>query len=307
MDIAKYIGLFLLKTNYCYIPGLGNLVIKKRPATHDGESLKAPSYEVIVTPGGSIDDSLANFIATNEQISISKAANALREFSTQAKADLNAGKEVIIPSLGKFTGHNGQVEFVTDPHMQYTPPAIPTVKHVAQEHAAAQPKTGYNNPNMGAKQTNWGKIALFILIPVILIVAVVVGMNYMNNQPAETEATPAVTEEPATQQPPVETAPAIDSTAADTTTVAAPPPAANMQVNNGKLNFKLVLNDYKYAAAAEKRATQLTSYGNAVEVVMKDSSTWYVVMPVSAAAADTAHVIDSIRRTFNPRGVSILK
>jgi hypothetical protein len=305
MDIAKYIGLFLLKTNYCYIPGLGNLEIKKLPASHDGQNLKAPSYEVIVTPGGSIDDSLANFIATNEQISISKASNALREFSTEAKADLNAGKDVIIPALGKFTGQSGRVQFITDPHMQYTPRAIPTVKHVAAANAENRPKTpAYSNPNIQSKQTNWGKIALFIAIPVILIIAVVMGMNYMSSKPAETVAVP-MTEE-AVVETPLEPA-VTDSTAIDSNAVATETPASNVQMNNGMLSFKLILKDYKTNAAAEKRVSQLNSYGNNVEVVMKDSSTWYVVMPVTALAADTAHVIDSIRRMYNPKGVTILQ
>src|ERR1700742_1700349 len=114
MDIAKYIGLFLLKNHFCYVHGLGNMELRKRTASYDGTALQAPSYEVVVTPGGSIDDNLANFIAVNEQISISKAANALRDFSIQARKDMAAGKEVPIPDMGKFVEQNGKVKFVTD-------------------------------------------------------------------------------------------------------------------------------------------------------------------------------------------------
>ena len=78
MDVAKYIGLFLLKNNFVYIHGLGNLELRKRPASFNGEALQGSTYEVVMTPMGSIDDNLANFIATNEQISISKASNAHR-------------------------------------------------------------------------------------------------------------------------------------------------------------------------------------------------------------------------------------
>ena len=81
MEIDKYIGQFILKNNFCYIHGLGNLELQKRTTMHDGKALVPPTYEVVVTAGGSIDDSFANFIATNEMISISKAANALREYS----------------------------------------------------------------------------------------------------------------------------------------------------------------------------------------------------------------------------------
>jgi hypothetical protein len=300
MDIAKYIGLFLLKNNYAYIPGLGNLELKKRPASHDGQALKAPAYEIILTPGGSIDDSLANFIATNEQISISKAANGLREFSTQSKAELQAGKEVVIPALGKLVEINGKFQFVTDPHIQYTPPAIPTVKHVAhsQERQAEQ-KAIYSNPNITKKEVNWGKIALFVAIPVVLIVAVVLGMNYMNAQPEEV----ATVDTPVVEQPVVQTPPPapIDTAAVDTTTAA---PATTMQTAGGMLNFKVIIKEGS-KSSIDKRAAQLQKIGKTVEVVMKDSSTYYLLVPIAAMPADTAHVIDSLRAFYNPKGVRI--
>lgn len=301
MDIAKYIGLYLLKNNYSYIPGLGNLEMKKRPATHDGTALNAPAYEVVVTPGGSIDDSLANFIATNEQISISKAANGLREFSTQARLDLQAGKEVVIPALGKFIETGGKIQFITDPHIQYTPRAIPTVKHVAhtQERQADQ-RSLYTNPNITKKDVNWLKIALFVLVPVVLIVAVVLGMNYMNSQPEEE----TVVDTPVVEQTVVQAPPQVDTTVVDTMATAAP--ASNVVAANGMLNFKVILNEYKNNAAADKRAAKLKSYGySTVEVAMKDSSTYYVLLPMSAAPADTTRVLDSLKRTLNPKGVSI--
>jgi nucleoid DNA-binding protein len=132
MDIAKYIGLFLLKNHFCYVHGLGNMELRKKPAVHDGNALQSPSYEVVVTPGGSIDDNLANFIATNEQISISKAANALRDFSIQSRKEMAAGSEVAIPNIGKFTEVNNKVHFVTDDNFRFTPAGIPTIRNSKQ-------------------------------------------------------------------------------------------------------------------------------------------------------------------------------
>lgn len=78
MDVAKYIGTFLLKNQFCYIHGLGNLELRRKPASFDGEALQGPQYTVVLTSGGSIDDNLAAFIANGEQTSISKAASTLR-------------------------------------------------------------------------------------------------------------------------------------------------------------------------------------------------------------------------------------
>ena len=169
MEIANYIGLFLLKNHFCYVHGLGNMELKKRSASFDGKALQAPSYEVIVTQGGSIDDNLANFIATNEQISISKAANGLRDYSIQARKDLAAGKEVPIPNIGKFTEENGKVTFVTDANFQYTPAGIPTIrnsKQLEEKNAKIEQKPAYPPPHK-ADSVNWSMV---ILVAVLLIV-----------------------------------------------------------------------------------------------------------------------------------------
>src|SRR5690606_10255444 len=127
-DVAKYIGLFLLKNKFAYVHGLGNLEIKKKPAAYEGEALTGSVYEIELTPMGSIDDNLANFIATNEQISISKASNALRDFSTEAREKLEQGETVSIPSIGIFAEENGKIVFITDPHFQFNPTPIPSIR-----------------------------------------------------------------------------------------------------------------------------------------------------------------------------------
>lgn len=305
MDIAKYIGLFLLKNKFCYIHGLGNLELKKRPASHDGQALQGPAYEVTITPLGSIDDNLANFIATNEQISISKAANALREFSTKAKADLHEGKDVVIPSLGKFIEQNGKVQFITDPHLQFTPPSIPTVKtatRTEEKKAEEIKKPVYSSPSQPKTSTvNWTKVIIATAIVVAIIVAVGFGVNYLRNQQKDLEApaeAPAI-DTPVTQAPaPVvaDTTKVVDSAAINN----------NIQAVNGMLSFKVILKTYKDSLSAAKSTKKLMGFGNKVEFAAQDSA-YYVVMPVTVSPADSAHLLDSLRAMFNPKGVSILK
>ncbi|RYZ49873.1 MAG: hypothetical protein EOP49_15270, partial [Sphingobacteriales bacterium] len=107
MDIAKYVGLFLLKNEYCFMPGIGSLQIEKRASVYDKETQKMlpPVHEVKYRQvGGSIDDSFANFIANNERISIAHAANHLKDFCAHAKMDMREGKDVVNPGIGKFSG-----------------------------------------------------------------------------------------------------------------------------------------------------------------------------------------------------------
>lgn len=139
MDVAKYIGLFLLKNEQCYIHGLGTLQFSRKPAAYDGQNLQAPSHEIIMVQGGNVDESLANYIATNEQISITKASNALRDFSTDTKNTLQAGNLVPLPHLGKFTFTDGRIGFITDPHLQYKTAPIKAQKGVSLQHNERPP------------------------------------------------------------------------------------------------------------------------------------------------------------------------
>ncbi|WP_276132049.1 hypothetical protein [Polluticoccus soli] len=308
MDIAKYIGLYLLKNNFCYIHGLGQLELKKKPAAYDGQALQAPAFEVTLSPTGSIDDGLANFIATNEQISIAKAANGLREFSANAKTKLHEGEEVIIPSIGKFIEQNGRIGFVTDPHLKYTPPAIPTVKnapHVAEEkkaQAAPVHTTETKTTAPAARPSvNWGPIVLIGGVIIAIAAIAFFGIQYISNRNNEmSEETVAAPVDTPQQQAVI----TVDTTVIDTATVAAP--ASNMQLQNGMLSFKVILRTYKDSVSANKQVKKYTSYGMTVESVLQDSSTYHVVMPVTAPPADTAHILDSLKRTYNPKGVSIL-
>lgn len=136
MNVARYIGLFLLKNDECYISGLGTLRLIRKPARFDGHSLHAASCDITISPGGSVDDSLANYIATNEQISISKASAALKEFTTHTQEAIAEDKEVTLAHLGKFSEVNGMLTFITDPHLQFTPEPIMAQKGVPERAAA---------------------------------------------------------------------------------------------------------------------------------------------------------------------------
>lgn len=301
MDIAKYIGLYLLKNNFCYIHGLGNLELKKKSATHEGQTLSGPQYEVELSLTGSIDDNLANFIATHEQTSISKAANALRDFSIATRAELQAGKEVEIPALGKFTEQNGVIRFMTDPNLQYTPPSIPvlrTAKRVeeAPSFKMVDPAEGeYRGAGM-----NWSKIGLWAGVLVVIAIILIFGIRYLNSRqsipaPQETVTAP----DTSALTPPVATQ---HDTAQHDTTAATPPQAPAVAADG---QTKVIIGTYTSRVAAERRVKTLTGNGNTVELIAKDSTNYLVLMPIHIQPADSARALDSLRRMFNPKGVSI--
>ena len=299
MDIAKYIGQFLLKNNYCYIHGLGNLELVKRPAVHDGKGLLPPAYEVIVTAGGSIDDSFANFIATNEQISISKAANALRDFSMQARNDMQAGKEVLIPGIGKFTEEGGKVRFHTDAHFRFAPAGMPTLKNSKQlEDQKITPahKPSYPPP-ASANSVNW---TMVIIVAVLFVILGAGGYGYyyyrkMQAPPAPQPVADTIVAAPAHIVP--------DTLQKPKDTVATPPPVDTVTINN----YKMVIGDYTARDKAEKRMRQLKISGTKAELVTKDSINYMILVGVSCRTIDTLHFKDSLQRFYGYKNVLIYK
>lgn len=305
MDIAKYIGAYLLKNGFCYLHGLGNMEIKKNRATHDGQTLQAPTFEVIVTPGGSIDDNLANYIATAEQISISKAANGLREFSIQARKELAEGKEVIIPNIGKFIEKNGKIGFITDSHFSYAPPGIPIVKNSKQlEEQKQKPahKPSYPPPAK-ADSINWSMVIL-VAVLVLIISGAIYAVYYYNNQqaaPQEVEIIDTPVQAPAPIALPDSAASFVDSAATDTS-------AVNSIVDtNAITTFKMVIGNYHSQKGAERRVEMLKLNGNKVEMVSKDTANYYVVAQIGCRIVDTTRVKDSLKAWFGYKEVMIYK
>jgi len=309
MDIAKYVGLFLLKNEYCFMPGIGSLQIEKTPSVYDKDTQKmtAPSYEVKYRQaGGSIDDSFANFIANNERISIAHAANHLKDFCSRARVDLREGREVVIPGIGKFTGgSNEAIHFATDPHLHIEGKAIPffknsvsvdqkkeeAISNIIERTTIREPKAD-EEIEYKAPSVNWGKILALVAILLVVIGGIIFVFWYMNKDKSNAPVTPPETVQEA-ETPPATTA----QPAPDTTAVPVDAPVANA----GGTTYKVALQQYTAREKAESRVAKLQSYGNAVEMLAKDSATYYVVMSVTSPS-DTAKIVDSLRRQFNPGG-----
>lgn len=306
MDIAKYIGLFLLKNQFCYLHGLGNLELRKKAATYDGQNLSAPHYDVVLSPTGSIDDSLANFIATNEQVSISKAANAIRDFSTHARAELKEGREVPIPSIGKFVESGNHIHFIADPNLQYVPPSIPSLKIAKRvdDEPVFNTVTGAGSEEVSnGGSVNWGKVITLVVALAAAVVAVIFGIRFLNQPTPEapgTEQAPAP--QTAVVTPPVTTP--VDTTVVrrpDSAALQTPPPAATPAPANA--SRRVVLNVYTTRDRAEKRRRFLTttSLGASVQLIAQDSTRFLIVIPYAGAPADTTRILDSLSRVYGSK------
>lgn len=306
MDIAKYIGLFLLKNKYCCLQGLGNLEILKSASVHNGKELTGGVYYTKLNPVGSIDDAFPNFIANIEQVSIAKASNEISEFIKSAKAILAAGGAVVIPSVGQYVLKNHQLNFELDsafsmPTNNIVFPVAEAPKPVVEEpkNGEGKPYESYTNYNNYNKQSavNWNIVALWAVIIIIGGSILVWGIRYFMNQQAPSSNEIVMQAEP--QQVEVVT-PTIDSSAVDSATVA---PVASTDTPT----FKFIIKEYSTLAKAEKKEKQLLSYGYNVSVTNKDSSTFYVISTFKIMPADTTRIKDSLTKLLNPAGVTLLK
>lgn len=315
MDVAKYIGTFLLKNQFCYIHGLGNLELRRKPASFDGDALQGPQYTVALTSGGSIDDNLAAFIANGEQTSISKAANALRDFATDSRARLQAGEDVPLPGVGRFTRQGGSIGFVTDESLSYRPPSVPVLKNAKRLEeeptfktvttgpaATIAPSASAGGVDHARPSVAWGKIILVSLLVIAVIAAVIFGLRYLNAPDGSTELAPPRTEVAVPPAPALSTPNTAVQAPVDTTTNAAPTTPAE---TSGA--YRVALNTYPTRAQAERRVRFLssTALGNTAQVVSIDSSTFQVVIPYTSPVADSSRVLDSLRRTYGGKAMLV--
>lgn len=288
MDIASYIGQFLLRNKYCYLHGIGSLKLNKLPNKESGSY----AYHVQLLPGGSIDDLFANFVATSEQVSISKAANAIREYNTEIRSLLDAHQNVNIPSVGYFTKVDNHYTFVTDATFSYQPAVNPALKFVnakpikeaaeAEEVIAEAPKKAI---------INWSKIVLFVSLFIVIALAIYFIITQSQN-------ISATQEEPVTNTTPDIVAPVIDT----------PTLANDTSITSAVAEYKFLIKTYATLSAAEKRYHQLLSYGNKVGLQTSDSASYQLFVSLAVPAIDTTKVKDSIRVIFNPKGtITIIK
>ncbi len=302
MDIAKYLGLFLLENEHCYLHGIGNLEVMKLPATYDKDSGKLnPSiYKIVFSKtSGSIDDAFANYIANNERVSISHAANHLKTFFEQTRTELKEGGEVDIPGIGKFfTDANGEIDFAVNPNLEIKGKQIPFFKisESAEKRQGASIKNVFENTEIKEPkadedivikppQVNWAKILTLALVIVLILGA---ALYFILNSNAHSEDT-TPTEHVGLQSSDIkefepESIPETEELESGSNT------ASN--------SFKVLVNDYPTEERAETRKNQLNSFGHETSVRALENGRFGVILNLPEIDRDEAFILDSLKRFF---------
>lgn len=306
MDIAKYAGLFFLRSEYIYLPGIGNLEIKKGASRYDTESNQVVPGEVVVTfkPSvGVIDDAFANFVANNERISIASAANAINEFGNHVKKAIADNIETEIPGIGSFYNNNGIIDFRVSDKYVYVPKSIPIFKNVSKSEEYSKEKdiktiiettefklpTAHDEIELEKPKVNYGKLTVLIIL-VLLALGIVGYIVYQ------------VINENADEKPNTEVNKDIDPTIipkpVDTNETK---PSDSLSTVSNSDEYKIIVNEYNNLKSADSRKKKLDSYDYNTEVLTKDSVKYFVVVNIPKANGEQDKVIDSVKRNLNPR------
>lgn len=314
MDVAQYLGVFLLENELCYLHGIGNLEIKKIPAGYDEEANKVipTTYDIIFSKTtGSIDDAFANFIATQERVSISNAANQIKLFVEESLQKMKAGNTVELPGLGKLYMDQSGVQFEKDAQLHIQGKSIPffkiresaerkesTIEEIYEKTAIKEVKAGEDIVIKPAT-VNWTRIIIIIVLFLLLVgtIGYFVYQYFNNENSASTEQVASSHEDLSTT---AEILPIVSENENENEEGAE---VSNNLVSEEKESLKVILNDYTTLERAETRSNQLKGYGHNVEVIELPNGSFGVVMTPIVDDQEGQAVIDSLKRMFggNPR------
>jgi hypothetical protein len=305
MDLGQYILGFLLKNRYCYLPGIGNIDIVKQDAN------AAERYAFRFTPIGTIEDDFAAYIANINNFSIAKAANLIRDYCQELKTHLQQGESYTIDQVGTLTLVNGRTQFQPVDNFRfdkiYQPGKMIQLQFKEAEHRddEQKPKESYyvkTKPDRNTPLNTANLIRAGVLLGLVALLGIGGYVSYRfyknyteNKQEQEQQALASdSTANAGSDILPKDTVPTRDAL------------AATQPVSTG--NFSVVLQQYNNLAAANKRYSQLKSFGNEVELTTTDSVQYSIVMNLPAASlADSVKVLDSLKRQFNPKGTVFIR
>ncbi|MBA3828502.1 MAG: hypothetical protein H0X33_06160 [Taibaiella sp.] len=197
MNINRYIGLCILKYQSCYVDGIGSLTLKRVPASFDGAIIINAAHEVVLNAAAAPDNRLAQLIANNESIPIDQAKNEIQYFSQETLADMESGKGMQIPALGRLINEGYGFEFETNPVLLQAYPALPasrtprTAQPIGGVAVQLQPKstpvhytTPERLPHQKKTKFNPGKAIFMVFLALIILASAYFGYNYLHKSMA---------------------------------------------------------------------------------------------------------------------------
>lgn len=251
--------------------------------------LPADSIQFAYDPKAPVDDGLVAYIMECTRKIKPLAYSDLESFIILNKQFLNIGKPLVFEGLGTLQktqiGHYSFTQAATSHVINEEMPKLITEK--------LKEKVTFATPQK-EKNTGNNKTALFVLLGVVILGALLATVYFMNKNKKEVTAVNDLSTAI------IDTLPAPKTT--DTTTVIANKPAVVVPKNiNDSNSFYVVIKEFSDLAAAEKSFKKLTSYGNKFVLTTNDSVTYKLRMPFMKPITDTLRVKDSLSKFFQAK------
>lgn len=301
MKIQDLLPQYLYQQKKLTLPGLGTFELNSAINVYELKEEGWPENTITFSPNrnATLSDELLAYIVQHTGKMKPLAFSDLESHLSNGVQMLNIGKPFPLKGIGSLTKiNNGDLVF------HQGTPALEKIDSINTDHVkdrtAEQDEINEidftHSPEKSSKK-------VIIILASVLAVALIAWAVYLAMPKKQTTA---VTEQDETiqQDTIAATPPAVtDTTAAkpDTaisrkpdTVVVAPTPVTVTPSGT----FQLVIQQFKSKAAAQQKFDVLKLRGHNVELKMKDSTRYQIILNVNRPLSDTTYVRDSLKRWY---------
>jgi hypothetical protein len=301
VKIQDLLPQYLYQQKKLTLPGLGTFELNSAINVYELKEEGWPENTITFSPNRSaaLSDELLAYIVQHTGKMKPLAFSDLESHLSNGVQMLNIGKPFPLKGIGSLTKiNNGDLVF------HQGTPALEKIDSINTDHVkdrtAEQDEINEidftHSPEKSSKK-------VIIILASLLAVALIAWAIYLAMPKKQTTA---LTEEPETTQQDTiaATPPAITDTSAakpDTaisrkpdSIVVAPTPVTVAPTGS----FQLVIQQYKSKALAQQKFDVLKLRGHNVELKMKDSTRYQIILNVNRPLSDTTYVRDSLKRWY---------
>lgn len=302
MKIQDLLPQYLYQQKKLTLPGLGTFELNSAINVYELKEEGWPDDTITFTAGrnAKLSDELLAYIVQHTGKMKPLAISDLDSYLSNGMQMLNIGKPFPLKGIGSLSKtNNGELVF------HQGTPALEKIDSINTDHVKDRTAEQDEINEIDFSQApEKGSKKLIIVLASVLAVMLIAWAVYLALPKKQAET---VKEETDTVQkdttPVVIPAPVTDTIKADTAAVSMKPdtvkttaPAPVTTAATG--SFQLVIQQYKSMAAAQQKLNVLKLRGHNVELRVKDSTRFQIILNINRPISDTTYVRDSLKRWY---------
>lgn len=309
MKIASLLAHFLYTHKKLDLPGIGTFLLDTTVVTETentkNKQVLLEGVSFVQNNATKEDPALIDYISSHTGKIKPLASSDLESHLELAQQFMNIGKPFLFDGIGTIAKINRN-EYVFTPGVMITEPAQEYVSHETHLSPAADYPTDYKEVFYHKKEApKWKKPLIIFLAIAGIALAIWGGYTVYKNSAAdnesgaaESEITPLPVQDNTTEAvQPADTShnavPANDTALQTVTAPATPAPAGS---------YKFIVETAAKERALARFEKLKNSFKLPVQLETKDSLTFKIYFILAAHPADTARMIDSLKKAYTPPG-----